>query len=152
MAKFEDIKGRLLDIIAEGATIDNASKAAGCARSQVYAWMRKYPDFAAEVKEAQKTARAKIVPDLERALFKRALGYEYEERKVETFPDGNDRVTVTRKQIPPDVASLVFALCNLAPGDWRNKIEQKVEGDLRTTVKVEVEDKDTQKEIDKLGR
>ena len=104
------------------------------------------------MKEAQKTARAKIVPDLERALFKRALGYEYEERKVETFPDGNDRVTVTRKQIPPDVASLVFALCNLAPGDWRNKIEQKVEGDLRTTVKVEVEDKDTQKEIDKLGR
>ncbi len=152
MAKFEDIKGRLLDIIADGATIDNASKAAGCARSQVYAWMRKNPDFAAEVKEAQKTARAKIVPDLERALYKRALGYEYEERKVETFPDGNERVTITRKQMAPEVGALVFALCNLAPGDWRNKIENQVSGDLKTTVKVEVEDKETQKEIDKLGK
>ena len=152
MAKFEDVKGRLLDIIAEGATIDNASKAAGCARSQIYAWMRKNPDFAAEVKEAQKTARAKIVPDLERALYKRALGYEYEEKKVETFPDGNDRVTVTRKQIPPDVAALIFALTNLAPESWTNKQRQELTGDLKTTVKVEVEDKDTQKEIDKLGQ
>ena len=152
MAKFDDIKDNILQYIRDGATLASACKAAGCAESQFYLWRNKYPDFAADVKEAQKTARAKIVPELERALYKRALGYEYEERKVETFPDGNDRVTVTRKQMPPDVGALVFALCNLAPGDWRNKIENQVSGDLKTTVKVEVEDKDTQKEIDKLGR
>lgn len=150
--KLEDIKDKLLQFIRDGSTIVNACKAAGCSESQFYFWRTKNPEFAAEVKEAQKEHRAKIVPELERALYKRALGYEYTETKTETFPDGNDRVTVTRKQIPPDVGALVFALCNLAPGDWRNKIENQVSGDLKTTVKVEVEDKDTQKEIDKLGQ
>ena len=150
--KLEDIKEQLLQFIRDGSTIVNACKAAGCSESQFHLWKKKNPEFAAEVKEAQKEHRAKIVPDLERALYKRALGYEYTETKTETFPDGNDRVTVTRKQMPPDVGALVFALCNLAPGDWRNKIENQVSGDLKTTVKVEVEDKDTQKEIDKLGR
>lgn len=152
MAKFDDIKENILQLIRDGATLKKAAEGAGCSESQFYHWRARNPEFDAAVKQAVKDARAKIVPDLERALYKRALGYEYTETKTETFPDGNDRVTVTKKQMPPDVGALVFALCNLAPGDWRNKIENQVSGDLKTTIKVEVEDKETQKEIDKLGR
>lgn len=152
MAKYNDIKDELLQYIRDGSTFKEACQACGVSESQFYEWKSKKPDFSDGVKKAHKEGRAKIVPELERALYKRALGYEYTETKTETFPDGNDRVTVTRKQMPPDVGALVFALCNLAPGDWRNKVENQVSGDLRTTVKVEVEDKETQKEIEKLSK
>lgn len=152
MAKYNDIKDELLQYIRDGSTFKEACQRAGVSDSQFYDWKAKKPDFSDEVKKAHKEGRAKIVPELERALYKRALGYEYTETKTETFPDSNDRVTVTRKQMPPDVGALVFALCNLAPGDWRNKVENQVSGDLKTTVKVEVEDKETQKEIEKLSK
>ena len=152
MAKYNDIKDELLQYIRDGSTFKEACQRAGVSDSQFYEWKSKKPDFSDEVKKAHKEGRAKIVPELERALYKRALGYEYTETKTETFPDGNDRVTVTRKQMPPDVGALVFALCNLAPGDWRNKVENQVSGDLKTTVKVEVGDKETQKEIEKLSK
>lgn len=152
MAKYRDIQDELLQYIRDGSTFKEACQACGVSESQFYDWKAKKSDFSDEVKKAHKEGRAKIVPELERALYKRALGYEYTETKTETFPDGNDRVTVTRKQMPPDVGALVFALCNLAPGDWRNKIENQVSGDLKTTVKVEVEDKETQKEIEKLSK
>ncbi len=152
MAKYNDIKDELLQYIRDGSTFKEACQACGVSESQFYEWKSKKPDFSEEVKKAHQEGRAKIVPELERALYKRALGYEYTETKTETFPDGNARVTVTKKQMPPDVGALVFALCNLAPGDWRNKVENQVSGDLKTTVKVEVEDKDTQKEIEKLSK
>ena len=153
MAKYNtEIKDELLQYIRDGMSQKDAAAKAGVSVSQLHEWRNKHPEFAESFKKALKEARAKIVPELERALYKRALGYEYEERKVETFPDGNERVTITRKQMAPEVGALVFALCNLAPGDWRNKIENQVSGDLKTTVKVEVEDKETQKEIDKLGK
>ena len=151
MAKYNDIKDELLQYIRDGMSQKDAAAKAGVSVTQLHEWRNKYPEFAEDFKKALKDARTKIVPELENALYKRALGYEFEERKTETFPDGNSRVTITKKQMPPDVGALVFALCNLAPGDWRNKVEQKVEGDLKTTVRVEVEDKATQKEIDKLS-
>lgn len=153
MAKYNiEIKDELLQYIRDGMSQKDAAAKAGVSVSQLHEWRNKYPEFAESFKKALKEARAKIVPELERALYKRALGYEYTETKTETFPDGNDRVTVTKKQMPPDVGALVFALCNLAPGDWRNKVENQVSGDLKTTVKVEVEDKETQKEIEKLSK
>lgn len=151
MAKYNDVREELLQHIRDGCTFKEACQYVGVSEGQFYEWKATKPDFAEAVKKARKDGRAKIIPELEKSLFKRALGYEYTETKTETFPDGNSRVTVTKKVMPPDVASLVFALCNLAPGDWRNKVEQKVEGDLKTTVKVEVDDKETMKEIQKLG-
>ena len=152
MAKYNDVKEELLQHIRDGCTFKEACQYVGVSEGQFYEWKATKPDFAEAVKKARKDGRAKIIPELEKSLFKRALGYEYTETKTETFPDGNDRVTVTRKQIPPDVAALIFALTNLAPESWTNKQRQELTGDLKTTVKVEVEDKDTQKEIDKLGK
>ena len=150
MAKFNDIKDELLQHIRDGSTFKEACRAVGVSEGQFYLWKSKNIEFAEAVKVAHKEGRAKIVPELEKSLYKRALGYEYTEKKTEIFPDGNERVTVTKKQMPPDVGALVFALCNLAPGDWRNKVENQVSGDLRTTVNVEVESKSVKDEIDKL--
>lgn len=152
MAKFNDIKDELLQHIRDGSTFKEACRAVGVSEGQFYLWKSKNIEFAEAVKSAHKEGRAKIVPELEKSLYKRALGYEYTETRTETFPDGNERVTITKKQMPPDVGALVFALCNLAPGDWRNKVENQVSGDLRTTVNVEVESKSVKDEIDKLGK
>lgn len=152
MAKFNDIKGSVLDGLRRGLSQSDACKSAGCSVSQFHEWKNKYPEFADDVKKALQEFRASMVPRLENALFKRALGYEFDEVKTESFPDGGKRVTTTRKHFAPDVGALVFALCNLAPGSWRNKIENSVQGELKTTVNVSVESKDTLKEIDKLGK
>ena len=152
MAKFNDIKDAVLDGLRSGLSQADACKSAGCSVSQFHEWRAKYPEFAEDVKKALQEFRTSMVPKLENALFKKALGYEFEEKKVEEFPDGNKRVTVTKKHYSPDVGALVFALCNLAPGEWRNKIENTVQGELKTTVNVSVENKETLKEIDKLGK
>ena len=151
MAKYNDVKDELLQHIRDGCTFKEACQYVGVSEGQFYEWKSTKSDFAEEVKKARRDGRAKIIPELEKSLFKRALGYEYTETKTETFPDGNDRVTVTKKVMPPDVGALVFALTNLAPESWTNKQRQELTGDLKTTVKVEVDDKDTMKEINKLG-
>ena len=151
MAKYNEVKDELLQHIRDGCTFKEAYQMVGVSKSQFYEWKATKSDFSDAIKEAQRIGRAEIVPELEKSLYKRALGYEYTETKTETFPDGNERVTVTKKVMPPDLGAIVFALCNLAPDVWRNKVEQKLEGDLKTTVKVEVDDKETMKEINKLG-
>ena len=151
MAKFNDVREELLRHIRDGCTFKEACQYVGVSESQFYDWKAKNLEFSDAVKAAQKEARQKLVPQLEEALIKRACGFEVEERRTEYFSNGDKKDTIIRKSYPPDTASLIFALCNLSPDVWRNKVEQKVEGDLRTTVKVEVDDKDTMKEINKLG-
>ena len=45
--------------------------------------------------------------DLQAALRKRALGYEYKEEEIISGKDGkNPRVKVTRKHMPPDIKAI----------------------------------------------
>ena len=157
MAKYNDIKDELLQRIRDGSTFKEACKACNVSESQFYDQKSKKSDFSDEVKKAQADARAKIVPELEKSLYKKAMGWEYTETRTEYAADaeGNPIIvkqTEVTRVVPADTAALIFALTNLAPESWTNKQRQELTGDLKTTVKVEVEDKDTQKEIDKLGK
>lgn len=152
MAKFNDIKDEFLQYIRDGATFKEACQAVGVSLSQAYEWKATKAEFAEELKKANKIFRETMLRPVENALLKRALGFSYEEVKTETFPDGTERITKTTKQVAPDTGAAIFILCNVSDGDWRNKVEQKVEGDLRTTVNVAVESKSVKDEIDKLGK
>jgi len=68
--------------------------------------------------------RAKEIPDrkVEKALFKRAIGYRYIERKRERRGVRLIR-TVTTKEVPPDVTACIYWLGNRMPDRWRNKQE-----------------------------
>lgn len=75
--------------------------------------------------------KAVEVPDdnVEAAMYKRACGYEYEEREYKTIinKDTGEKEEIctkrTVKQLPPDPTSAMFWLANRRPDRWRYRPE-----------------------------
>lgn len=60
---------------------------------------------------------------VENQLFKRAIGYEYEEVKEEYEMGILTKRTVTKKMVPPDVSAQIFWLKNRKSTEWRDRRE-----------------------------
>lgn len=58
---------------------------------------------------------------VENALFKRAMGYEYEEVETIISADGKARVKKIKKQVAPDVTAQIFYLKNRRSQEWRDR-------------------------------
>jgi len=104
----------------------------GIAPSTLYEWKKKYT----ELSEALKKGKEVVDREVENALLKRALGYEYEEVKIES--DGyEEKTTVTKKFVPGDVTAQIFWLKNRKPTEWRDKqeIDQHTDGELNINIK-----------------
>lgn len=80
----------------------------------------RYKDDFWELRETLKNSKEELIENLEDSLFRRAMGYSYEETKIEKESDGRAKITKTTKELAPDVGALIFALKNLAPGKWKN--------------------------------
>lgn len=76
---------------------------------------KKYSEF----NNALKKGKEVIDFEVENALLKRALGYEYEE---ETYENGILTKKV-KKQVPPDTTAQIFWLKNRKPNIWKDKVE-----------------------------
>jgi hypothetical protein len=83
-------------------------------------WKKANPTFFKKLKGWKNTADDRV----ERALFERAMGYEWEEEGV-VF----DRLlrkpvkVVIEKRLPPDVNACIFWLKNRRREQWREKVE-----------------------------
>ena len=119
----------------DGLTDEQVAHNMGIGYSTFREWLNKYPALLAALKKG----KAPVDIEVENALLKRALGYEYEEvcTEVEEIPfktkdeDGNT-ITITKtkkhirkttKMVVPDVTAQIFWLKNRRPGKWRDKIE-----------------------------
>lgn len=80
-------------------------------------WKNRYP----EILEALKKGKEVIDIEVENALLKRALGYDYTESWEEIQPDGYVRTRTMRKHMPADTTALIFWLKNRKPEVWREK-------------------------------
>ena len=69
---------------------------------------------------------------VENALLKRALGYDYTEEKVEVSEKDGRKVTQTVKHVAPDTTAQIFWLKNRRPDRWRDKpaAEDRTDGIL----------------------
>lgn len=76
---------------------------------------KKYSEF----NNALKKGKEVIDFEVENALLKRALGYEYEE---ETYENGILTKKV-KKQVAPDTTAQIFWLKNRKPNTWKDKVE-----------------------------
>ena len=65
---------------------------------------------------------------VENALLKRALGYQYDEITLE---DGIETKRVT-KEVIPDTTAQIFWLKNRKPDQWRDKQNLELSGTLET--------------------
>lgn len=86
-----------------------------------------------ELSEALKKGKNELVLQLESALYKRALGGYYTKKITRVYIEdasgkktGDVQVTETFTEERPDVGALVFALKNLDPDRWRDKVETNV--------------------------
>lgn len=102
-----------------GLTNEQIAHNLGINIATLYEYKKKYLEF----DDALKKGREVVDFEVENALLKRALGYEYEETKVEVEENGKKKVTKTKKFIPPDVGAAAFWLKNRKPTEWRDRKE-----------------------------
>ena len=105
----------------DGLTDEQISHNIGIHPSTLYDWQKKY----SEIAEALKNGKEVVDRQVENALLKRALGYEYEEVKqiIEKDEKGKDRKRIekTIKQVIPDTTAQIFWLKNRKPEEWRKR-------------------------------
>lgn len=83
------------------------------------AWSEYKKEYS-ELSEAIKKGRQDLVIELRSALIKKAIGYEYEERKYYTDETGKKRMEKTVRYSHPDVAAINLALKNYDRDNWSN--------------------------------
>lgn len=111
-----------------GLTDEQIAKNMGVNKTTLYDWMKKFPDISNSIKKG----KAPIDFEVENALFKRAIGYEYEE--VETTIEEIDgkqrkRIKKIKKVALPETSAMIFWLKNRKPEQWR-KLNPVVEAKL----------------------
>lgn len=113
-----------------GLTDEQISHNAGINPKTLYDWKKRY----SPISNALKKGKEVVDIEVENALLRRALGYEYEETKTE---GGDKGVTVTtyKRHMPPDTTAQIFWLKNRRPDKWRDK-PREIDGDETDAVKV----------------
>ena len=117
------------DWARQGLTDEQIAKNIGISKVTFYDWLKKYPNISNSLKKG----KAPIDFEVENALLKRALGFEYEETET-VFEDVDGkpkkRIKKTIKFVPPDTSACIFWLKNRKPNHWR-KMNEAVENKLK---------------------
>ena len=81
-----------------------------------------YKSKSLELLETLKRGKEIVDAEVENALLKRALGYEYEEITQERKGDNGELVVTkkVKKQVVPDVTAQIYWLKNRVPDKWRD--------------------------------
>lgn len=116
---------RLEAYARDGLTDEQIAKNLDIVPSTLYEWKRQY----SEISEALKKGKEVVDIEVENALLKRALGYSYEEKKVEVSEEGT-KVTKTIKEVVPDTTAQIFWLKNRRPDRWCDKQDIEHSGQI----------------------
>lgn len=104
----------------DGLTDNDMAALMGITRKTLHVWKKKYPELAEALRDGKDVADRRI----ENALYKRALGFEYDEVKTTTrvvngkiMKDAD--IVKTHKVVPGDVTAQIIWLKNRKPAEWR---------------------------------
>jgi len=123
----------------DGLTDEQIAHNVGVSRSTLNDWKKKYPD----ISDALKKGKEVIDLQVENALLKRALGYEYEEVTKES--QWNEKInkyelvitkSVKKRQVP-DTTAQIFWLKNRRPDKWRDKQDVEHTGDMGLNIVID---------------
>lgn len=117
----ETFPAKVLKLAEKGLSDREISKQLGIATSTFYEYKKEHPEFS----DALKKGKEPIDNDVENALLKKALGYDYEEQVTEEriSEDGTQHPAVVRtlkKHMPGDATAQIFWLKNRMPKEWRD--------------------------------
>lgn len=115
----------------DGLVDEQIAKNIGINPATLYVWKQKYPEFS----DALKKGKEVVDREVENALLKRALGYEYTETKIEKEFGKVVKETTTIKQVVPDTTAQIFWLKNRKPTEWRDKQNIEISKPIDESVK-----------------
>jgi transposase-like protein len=125
----EDGLTRLTGWARDGLTDEQIAQNIGINRATLYDWIKRYDNIANAIKKGKEPVDIQV----ENALLRRALGYDYEETITEIEDLGNNKtkkhVRRVTKHVPPDTTAQIFWLKNRKPKQWRDKMEAAVSVD-----------------------
>lgn len=134
MAKWNDVKEKLMLVecwARDGLTDEQIANNLGIATSTFYDYKKKYSEFSESLKKGKEV----VDYEVENALLKRALGYEYEEKTFETEYNREKEEYIERltkrvtKQVVPDTTAQIYWLNNRKPKQWKNKRKDETNND-----------------------
>lgn len=101
----------------------------------------RYKNDFEELREALKRGKEDLIGELEDSLYKKAMGFEYEE--IDQFIEvvnGKEikKIRKTTRHQAPDTGALAFALKNLAPEKWKDRREIGVSGGIDNVQRLEI--------------
>ncbi|MED4135732.1 helix-turn-helix domain-containing protein [Priestia megaterium] len=123
----------------DGLTEEQIAHNVGVSRSTLNDWKKKYPD----ISDALKKGKEVVDLQVENALLKRALGYEYEEVTQESQwneKSNKYELVVTKrvkKRQAPDTTAQIFWLKNRRPDKWRDKQDVEHTGDMDLNIVID---------------
>lgn len=125
----EDGLTRLTGWARDGLTDEQIAANIGINRCTLYDWIKRYDNISNAIKKGKEPVDIQV----ENALLRRALGYDYEETITEIEDLGNNKtkkhVRRVTKHVPPDTTAQIFWLKNRKPKQWRDKMEAAVSVD-----------------------
>lgn len=112
----------------DGLTEKQIAQNMGISEATINVWKNRFPEFLESLREGKEV----IDRQVENALLRRALGFEYEETKstVEEGGSGQNKrkVEKTKRVIPPDTLAAKWWLMNRKPAEWRDQQHTEVSG------------------------
>lgn len=105
----------------DGLSDEQIAHNIGINKNTIYTWKKKYK----VIDDVLKKGKEVVDRQVENALLKRALGYDYEEETKMVAESGKKSIRIVKKHIPPDTTAIIFWLKNRKREQWRdvNKIE-----------------------------
>ena len=124
------VKDRLIEVegwARNGLTDEQIAKNLGISIQTFYTYKEKYLEFFESLKKGKEV----VDTEVENALLKRALGYDYEEETTEELPDGRIKTKIVTKHIAGDTTAQIFWLKNRKPDVWRDKTAVEHSGEIK---------------------
>lgn len=109
----------------DGLTDEQISSNCGITSTTLYDWKNRFP----EISDALKKGKEVVDIQVENALLKRALGYDFQETRIEKSDKDGTKIIQTLKHIPADTTAQIFWLKNRQPGKWRDKPTEETKKD-----------------------
>jgi hypothetical protein len=100
------------------------------AESTLQLWKITHPEFS----ESIKLGKVEADRNVERSLYRKAVGYEFESEKVFCSEGSIVRAQI-REFVPPSDTAMIFWLKNRKPKEWRDKSEIELTDTLAERLK-----------------
>ena len=118
-SKYDPMFNRIVREMAKlGATDMEMATALGITERTLNRWKHVYPEFCLSLVPGKEASNDRV----ERSLYLRAVGYDYEKTEIGWF-QGHPTMIQVVEHVPPDPKAAQYYLNNRRPKKWRNRQE-----------------------------